>query len=88
MKPGDISQALNIGQKGVVVALLERQAPTDEEFNAIKDRVKASLLDRKRSEAEEVFVASLREHMEKEGRIIVDKKKVDALGGVGGASNQ
>jgi peptidyl-prolyl cis-trans isomerase D len=88
MKPGDISQALNLGQKGVVVALVEKQAPTDADFAAIKDRVKASLLDRKRSEAEEVFVASLRERMEKEGRIIVDKKKVDALGGSGGSSNQ
>jgi peptidyl-prolyl cis-trans isomerase D len=87
MKPGDISQALNLGQKGAVVALIEKQAPTDADFNAIKDRVKASLLDRKRAEAEEVFVASLRERMEKDGRIIVDKKKVEALGS-GGASNQ
>jgi peptidyl-prolyl cis-trans isomerase D len=87
MKPGDISQALNLGQKGAVVALIEKQAPTDADFNATKDRVKASLLERKRSEAEEVFVASLRERMEKDGRIIVDKKKVEALGS-GGASNQ
>jgi peptidyl-prolyl cis-trans isomerase D len=87
MKPGDISQALNLGQKGAVVALIEKQAPTDADFDAIKDRVKASLLERKRSEAEEVFVASLRDRMEKDGRIIVDKKKVDALGS-GGASNQ
>jgi peptidyl-prolyl cis-trans isomerase D len=87
MKPGDISQALNLGQKGAVVALIEKQAPTDADFNAIKDRVKASLLDRKRAEAEEVFVASLRERMEKDGRIVVDKKKVEALGS-GSSSNQ
>jgi len=81
MKPGDISQAINLGQKGAVVALIEKQAPTDAEFEAVKDRVKVSLLDRKRSEAEEVFIASLRDRLEKEGRIIVDKKKVEALGG-------
>jgi len=83
MKPGDISQAISLGQKGAVVALLEKQSPTDAEFDAVKDRVKASLLDRKRSEAEEVFVASLRDRLEKEGHIIVDKKKVEALSGAG-----
>jgi peptidyl-prolyl cis-trans isomerase D len=82
MKPGDISQAINLGQKGAVIALLEKQTPTDAEFDAVKDRIKESLRDRKRSEAEEVFIASLRDRLEKEGRIIVDKKKVEALAGV------
>ncbi len=81
MKPGDISQAINLGQKGAVVALLEKQEPTDAEFNEIKARIKSSLLERKRSEAEEVFITSLRDRMEKEGRVIVDKKKVEALSG-------
>jgi peptidyl-prolyl cis-trans isomerase D len=81
MKPGDISQGITLGQKGAVVALIEKQAPTDAEFEAVKDRVKAALLDRKRSEAEEVFIASLRDRLEKDGRIVIDKKKVDALGG-------
>jgi peptidyl-prolyl cis-trans isomerase D len=81
MKPGDISQPLNLGQKSVVVVLLEKQAPGDAEFDSVKDRIKASLLERKRSEAEEVFVASLRESLEKQGRIVIDKKKVEALGG-------
>jgi peptidyl-prolyl cis-trans isomerase D len=80
MKPGDISQAINLGQKGAVVAVLEKQAPTDAEFDAIKDRIKESLLERKRSEAEEVFISSLRDRLEKEGRIIIDKKKIEALG--------
>ena len=82
MKPGDISQAINLGQKSVVIALVEKQQPTDAEFDSIKDRIKASLLDRKRSEAEEVFIASLRGRLEKEGRIVIDKKKVEALGSV------
>ncbi len=79
MKPGDISQAINLGQKGVVVALLEKQEPTDAEFDAMKDQIKASLLERKRSEAEEVFIVSLRDRLEKQGSIIVDKKKLEAL---------
>ena len=82
MKPGDISPAINLGQKGVVIALTEKQEPTDADFASVKDRVKASLLERKRTEAEEVFIASLRDRLEKEGRIIIDKKKVEALSGV------
>ena len=81
MKPGDISQAINLGQKGAVVALLEKQQPTDAEFDAVKDQIKAQLLERKRSEAEEVFIASLRDRLEKEGRIVIDKKKIEALAG-------
>ncbi len=34
----------------------------------MKDQIKASLLDRKRSEAEEVFIASLRDRLQKEGQ--------------------
>jgi peptidyl-prolyl cis-trans isomerase D len=82
MKVGDISQAINLGQKGAVIALTEKQEPTDAEFAAVKDSIKASLLERKRSEAEEVFIASLRDTLEKSGRIVIDKKKVEALGGV------
>ena len=82
MKPGDISQAISLGQKGAVLALIEKQEPTDAEFDAAKDHIKASLLERKRSEAEEVFIASLRDRLEKDGRIVIDKKKVEALSGV------
>jgi hypothetical protein len=81
MKPGDISQAINLGQKGVVVALLEKDAPTDVEFELVKNQVKAGLLERKRSEAEEVLVVSLRDRLQKEGHLVIDKKKVDALAG-------
>ena len=65
------------------MALLEKQAPTDAEFESVKEQVKSSLLERKRNEAEEVFVSSLRSRLEKENRIFIDKKKVEALGGQG-----
>jgi peptidyl-prolyl cis-trans isomerase D len=81
MKPGDISQAINLGQKGAVVALLEKQQPNDAELDAVKDQIKTQLLERKRSEAEEVFLTSLHDRMEKEGRIVIDKKKIEALAG-------
>ncbi len=84
MKPGEISQAINLGQKGVVVVLTEKQEPSDAEFDAMKDRIRASLLERKRSEAEEVFITALRDRLQKNGRIVVDKKKVEELAGAGG----
>ena len=79
MKPGEISQALNLGDKGAVVALLEKVEPTDAEFALVKDQIKAELLERKRAEAEEIFVTSLRDSMQKAGHIIIDQKKVQAL---------
>jgi peptidyl-prolyl cis-trans isomerase D len=82
MKPGDIGQAINLGQKGVVIALLEKAPPTDAEFELVKTQVKAALMERKRSEAEEVLVVTLRDRFQKEGRLVIDKKKVEALSGV------
>ena len=81
MKPGDISQAINLGQKGVVIDLLEKSAPTDAEFDLTKDQIKAALLENKRAEVEEAFVVALRDHLQKSGKLVIDKKKVEALGG-------
>ena len=82
MKPGEISGAINLGQKGVVIALLEKSSPTEAEFELSKDQMKSSLLGRKRAEAEEIFVVSLRDRLDKEGRILVDRKKLASLGAV------
>jgi len=82
MKPGEISKPVNLGNKGVVLALLEKAMPTDAEFALTKGQIKSTLLERKRSDAEEVFVLALRTRLEKEGRIQVDKKKVAAMSNV------
>jgi peptidyl-prolyl cis-trans isomerase D len=79
MKPGDISQAINLGQKGVVIELLEKTAPTDAEFDLVKSQVKAALLENKRGEIQEAFVISLRDRLQKQGKLVIDKKKVEAL---------
>ena len=79
MKPGEIGRPIVLGQKGAVIALLEKSAPSEAEFALIKDQMKASLLERKRGEAEEVYVTSLRERLDKQGRIVVDRKKLETL---------
>jgi peptidyl-prolyl cis-trans isomerase D len=81
MKPGEISAAINLGQKGVVIDLLEKAAPTDTEFELVKSQVKAALLDSKRGEVDESFVVSLRDHLQKQGKVIIDQKKVEAMAG-------
>jgi peptidyl-prolyl cis-trans isomerase D len=79
MKPGDSGRPILLGQKGAVIALVEKSAPTEAEFALSKDQVKAALLERKRGEAEEVYVTSLRERLDKQGRIVIDKKKLESL---------
>ena len=69
------------------LTLTEKVAPTDAEFDALKDQVRESLLQRKRSEAEEIFLVSLRDRLQKEGRVIVDKKKIESIAGQTGTSN-
>jgi peptidyl-prolyl cis-trans isomerase D len=81
MKPGDISQPITLGLKGVVIDLLERSAPTDAEFDLTKNQLKASLLDSKRSEMEEAFVVALRDRTQKQCKLVIDQKKVEALAG-------
>jgi peptidyl-prolyl cis-trans isomerase D len=81
MKPGDISAPINLGQKGVVIDLLEKAAPTDAEYDLVKSQVKAALLENKRGEVDEAFVVSLRDHLQKQGKLVIDKKKVDAMAG-------
>ncbi len=79
MKPGEISKPVVLGQKGAVIALLEKTPPSEAEFALTKDQMKAALLDRKRAEAEEVYVTTLRERLDKQGRIVIDKKKLESL---------
>ena len=39
-------------------------------------------VERKRAEAEEIFVVSVRDRLQKEGRIVIDRKKLASLGAV------
>ena len=41
LKPGDISGPITAGGNGVVAQLLEKQAPTDQEFAEKKDEIRA-----------------------------------------------
>jgi peptidyl-prolyl cis-trans isomerase D len=79
MKPGEISGPINSGANGVVLSLLENKPPTDADFAAKHDEIKDALLQNKKGELFGLFVTSLREQMEKSGKIKINQDEYKAL---------
>ncbi len=79
LKPGEISGPITAGGNGVVAHLLEKQAPTDEEFSAKKDQVRQSLLEAKQNDLFGLFVTNLRKDMEKSNRLKVNQEEMKNL---------
>ncbi len=79
MKPGDISGPLQGGPNGVVLTVLEVQKPSPEEVKQNWDKAKEALLDQKRSEFEGLYVQTLRDQLEKEGKIKINKAEMERL---------
>jgi peptidyl-prolyl cis-trans isomerase D len=79
LKPGDISGPVDSGNTGVVLAILEKQAPTDSDFAAKKGQIRDSLVQSKQSELFGLFMANLREQMEKSGKIKINEQEMKSL---------
>lgn len=79
MKPGEISGPLQGGPNGVVLSVLEAQKPSPEEVKQNWDKAKETLLDQKRTEFEGLYVQGLRDRMEKEGKIKINKAEMERL---------
>jgi peptidyl-prolyl cis-trans isomerase D len=79
LKPGEISGPIDNGNTGAVLSVVDRQAPTDQEFASKKDQIRESLLQQKQSEAFGLFLSDLRQSMEKSGKIKINQKELDAL---------
>ena len=79
LKPGEISGPITAGGSGVVAQLLEKQAPTDQEFAEKKDQVRQSLLEAKQSDLFGLFVTNLRKDMEKSKRLKVNEEEMKNL---------
>jgi peptidyl-prolyl cis-trans isomerase D len=84
MKPGEISGPVNAGQSGVVVQLVERQEPSDADFNLGKDSVKEQLLSQKKNEAVDVYASALRDRMEKSGKLRIFEDRMKQYSGNAG----
>jgi peptidyl-prolyl cis-trans isomerase D len=83
MKPGDISPPIAVQATGVVIALLDKQEPAGDQLKKSWDNARETLLAQKRQELEGLYVQNLRERLEKEGKIKINKKEMERLARVG-----
>ena len=79
MKPGEISGPINSGTNGVVIAVIQVQAPSEDDFAAKRDQIRDTLLQGKEQELFGLFVTNLRDQMEKSGKIKVNQEELKAL---------
>jgi peptidyl-prolyl cis-trans isomerase D len=79
MKPGDISGPIDSGANGVVISVLEVQAPTDADFAAKRDQIRDTLLQGKQQEIFGLYVSNLRAQMEKSGKIKINQEEMKTL---------
>jgi peptidyl-prolyl cis-trans isomerase D len=79
MKPGEISKPINSGANGVVISVVEVQAPTDADFAAKRDQIRDMLMQNKQQEIFELYVTNLRGQMEKSGKIKINQEEMKAL---------
>jgi peptidyl-prolyl cis-trans isomerase D len=79
LKPGDISGPVDSGNTGAVLTILDKQAPTDADFAAKKDQIRDALMQGKQTELFGLFMANLREQMEKSGKIKINEQEMKSL---------
>ena len=88
MKPGEISGPINAANAGIVFSVLDKQEPSQQEFDSKKDEIRDGLLQAKQSELFGLFVGNLREQMEKSKKIQINAQEKEKLtrapGGVEG----
>src|SRR5258708_2004391 len=84
MKAGEISGPITSGGNGVVLQVLENQQPADADFAVKRDQIRDSLLQGKQQEIFGLFVSSLRDQMEKSGKIKINQEEMKTLSRSGG----
>jgi len=79
LNPGEISGPINNGNSGAVLSVVERQAPTEQDYAAKKDQIREGLVQQKQQEAFILFLGNLVDRMTKDGKISVNHKQYEAL---------
>lgn len=79
MKAGDISGPIETSGNGVVISVLELQAPTEGDFAAKRDQIRDTLLQGKEQELFGLFVSNLRDQMQKAGKIKINQEELKTL---------
>src|SRR5579863_1052440 len=83
MKAGDISGPINSGANAVVISVLENQKPDEADFAAKRDQIRDTPLQGKQQEIFGLFISSLRDSMEKSGKIKINQDEMKALAHTG-----
>ena len=76
---GQISGPINTGHSGFVAKMLDKQTPSADDVAKNLDETKQQLLGQRREEAFAVFVTSLTDKYQKEGRIRMNRKAESGL---------
>lgn len=87
MKPGEISGPIPAGRNAAVFTVTDRQSPSAADMEKSKEQIREALLRRNRQEVLALYVDNLRQQMEKNGNIKVNKDEMDSLtrrGALGG----
>lgn len=79
MKSGEISGPINSGSNAVVIQVVENQKPSDADYAAKRDQIRDQLLQGKQQEIFGLFISSLRDQMEKSGKIKINQEEMKAL---------
>ena len=79
MKPGEISGPIDSGSSGAVLSLLDREAPSQADFQKQKDQIREQVMQQKRDQMLQLFIANLREQMEKSGKIQINQQVLKQL---------
>jgi len=82
LKPGEISGPIAVGASGTggaVIAVLEKQAPAEQDFAAKKDQLREALLQTKQQDIFQVFVSNLRQQMQKDGKIRMNEDEMKKI---------
>jgi peptidyl-prolyl cis-trans isomerase D len=83
MKPGDISGPINTESSAVVIAVLENEKPSEDDFAAKRDQIRDQLILSKQQELFGLFISNLRDQLEKSGKIKINQDEMKQLGRTG-----
>jgi peptidyl-prolyl cis-trans isomerase D len=79
LKAGEISGPINAGANGVVISMVEVQAPAEADFAAKRDQIRDMLLQGTQQEILGLYVSNLRAQLEKAGKIKINDEEMKTL---------
>ncbi|HEX5433543.1 MAG TPA: peptidylprolyl isomerase, partial [Candidatus Angelobacter sp.] len=81
LKPGEISAPLNLGDKGAVLQVTDRQVPStsDPSFAATRDQLTEQLMQQKRQQALALFMSNVDARLKKDGKLKINNAELSSL---------